>query len=125
MFVIQVGPLLSIGLFGVAWTSFGPPTTPWIAPMIFIALFGIANVSGLQVLLCHYTDIAAQYAIYMSSIDYMVASYGPFSSSATAGNALARDALAGAASLFATPSASLSRLRVPSFTQSNLVLSSV
>lgn len=42
----QVGPLLPIGLFGVAWTSFGPPTTPWIAPMIFIGLFGIANVRG-------------------------------------------------------------------------------
>ena len=43
--VFSVGPLLPIGLFGVAWTSFGPPITPWIAPMIFIALFGIANVS--------------------------------------------------------------------------------
>lgn len=45
-----------------------------------------------------------KYAIYMSSIDYMVASYGPFSSSASAGNAFARDGLAGAASLYATPS---------------------
>lgn len=39
-----VGPLLPIGLFGVAWTSYGPPITPWVAPMIFIALFGVANV---------------------------------------------------------------------------------
>lgn len=54
--------------------------------MIFTALFGIAN-----------------YAIYMSSIDYMIASYGAFSSSATAGNAFARDGLAGAATMYAMP----------------------
>lgn len=40
----------------------------------------------------------------MSSIDYMIASYGPYASSATAGNAFARDGLAGAASLYSTPS---------------------
>ncbi|KAF8321305.1 polyamine transporter 4 [Clavulina sp. PMI_390] len=82
--LLYLGPLLPIGLFGVAWLSF-PSMTYW--PTLFFCLvFGIAN-----------------YAIYMSSIDYMVASYGPFSSSASAGNAFARDGLAGAASLYATP----------------------
>ncbi|MCJ1484005.1 hypothetical protein MMC06_004173 [Schaereria dolodes] len=39
----------------------------------------------------------------MATIDYMVASYGPYSASATGGNALARDFLAGIAALYATP----------------------
>ena len=39
-------PLLPIGLFGFAWTSLGPPHVPWIAPMIFTAVIGIANVSS-------------------------------------------------------------------------------
>lgn len=39
-----VAPLLSIGLFGFAWTSLGPPHVHWIAPMIFSALIAIANV---------------------------------------------------------------------------------
>lgn len=34
----------------------------------------------------------------------MVASYGPYSASATGGNALARDLLAGIAAMYATPS---------------------
>jgi hypothetical protein len=38
-------PLLPIGLFGFAWTSLGPPRVPWIAPMIFTTVIGIANVS--------------------------------------------------------------------------------
>ena len=37
-------PLECIGLFGFAWTSLGPPHVHWIAPMIFSALVGIANV---------------------------------------------------------------------------------
>lgn len=40
----------------------------------------------------------------MATIDYMVASYGPYSASATGGNALARDFLAGIAALYSTPS---------------------
>jgi hypothetical protein len=40
-----VAPLLSIGLFGFAWTSLGPPQVHWIAPMIFSTLIAIANVS--------------------------------------------------------------------------------
>ena len=46
---------------------------------------------------------AANYAIYMATIDYMIASYGPYSASATGGNALARDFLAGIAAMYATP----------------------
>jgi hypothetical protein len=54
--------------------------------MIFSTLVGIAN-----------------YAIYQSSIDYMTAAYGPYAASATGGNDLARDFLAGIAALYSTP----------------------
>lgn len=40
----------------------------------------------------------------MATIDYMVASYGPYSASATGGNALARDFLAGVAAMYSVPS---------------------
>lgn len=40
----------------------------------------------------------------MATIDYMIASYGPYSASATGGNALARDFLAGVAAMYSTPS---------------------
>ena len=40
----------------------------------------------------------------MATIDYMVASYGPYSASATGGNALARDFLAGIAAMYSVPS---------------------
>ncbi len=39
----------------------------------------------------------------MATIDYMIASYGPYSASATGGNALARDFLAGVAAMYSTP----------------------
>jgi hypothetical protein len=42
----SAAPLEPIGLIGFAWTSLGPPHVHWIAPMIFSALVGIANVSG-------------------------------------------------------------------------------
>ncbi|KZF25243.1 MFS general substrate transporter [Xylona heveae TC161] len=84
--LLFTAPLETIGLFGFAWTSLGPPHVHWIAPMIFACLIAIAN-----------------YAIYMATIDYMVASYGPYSASATGGNALARDFLAGIAAMYATP----------------------
>jgi hypothetical protein len=48
--------------------------------------------------------IPKQYAIYQSSIDYMTAAYGPYAASATGGNDLARDFLAGIAALYSTPS---------------------
>lgn len=58
--LLWLAPLEAIGLFGFAWTSLGPAySIPWVAPLIFSALVGIAN-----------------YAIYMATIDYMVASYG-------------------------------------------------
>jgi hypothetical protein len=75
-----------IGLFGFAWTCMGPPVTHWIAPMIFSFLVGLAN-----------------FAIYYSSVDYMIAAYGPYSASATGGNAFARDFLAGISAMYAAP----------------------
>ena len=88
--LLFLAPLETIGLFGFAWTSQGPPTTHWIAPMIFSVLVAIAN-----------------YGIYMSTIDYMVAAYGQYSASATGGNGLARDFLAGVSALYALVSRSL------------------
>ncbi|RYP58767.1 hypothetical protein DL770_010361 [Monosporascus sp. CRB-9-2] len=55
-------------------------------PIIFAAVIGIAN-----------------YGVYKSSIDYMIAAYGPYAASATGGNDLARDVLAGIAALYAHP----------------------
>lgn len=75
---------------GFAWTSLGPPQVHWIAPLIFTTIVGIAN-----------------YAVYKSSIDYMIAAYGPYAASATGGNDLARDFLAGIAALYAHPCKSL------------------
>ncbi|CAN9322945.1 unnamed protein product [Alternaria alternata] len=74
--LLFLAPLETLGLFGFAWTSLGPDYgIPWIAPMIFSAMVGMANT----------------------------AAYGPYASSATGGNDLARDALAGIASLYSTP----------------------
>ena len=44
-----------------------------------------------------------QYCIYMATIDYMIASYGPYSASATGGNGFSRDFLAGIAALYSAP----------------------
>ncbi|KAK8857233.1 MFS general substrate transporter [Apiospora arundinis] len=84
--LLWLAPLLPIGLFGFAWTSFGPDKSHWIAPIIFAAVIGISN-----------------YGVYKSSIDYMLAAYGPFGASATGGNDFARDFLAGIAALYAHP----------------------
>lgn len=84
--LLFLAPLLSIGLFGFSWTSLGPPQVHWIAPLIFTSIIGIAN-----------------YAVYKSSIDYMIAAYGVYAASATGGNDLARDFLAGIAALYAHP----------------------
>ena len=86
LLLLFIAPLEPIGLFGFAWTSIGPHYAPWIAPMIFAALIAMAN-----------------YQIYMSTIDYMVAAYGPYSASATGGNGFARDFLAGIAAMYSTP----------------------
>ncbi|KAK5136060.1 hypothetical protein LTR08_004110 [Meristemomyces frigidus] len=85
--LLWLAPLEAIGLFGFAWTSLGPDhNVHWIAPLLFVLLIGIAN-----------------FAIYMATIDYMVAAYGPFSASATGGNGFCRDFLAGIAAIYATP----------------------
>ncbi|KAL9034867.1 MAG: hypothetical protein Q9180_005171 [Flavoplaca navasiana] len=84
--LLWTAPLETIGLFGFAFTSLGPPHVHWIAPLIFSAMIAIAN-----------------YAIYMATIDYMIASYGPYSASATGGNGLARDFLAGLAAIYSMP----------------------
>lgn len=86
LLLLYIAPLEAIGLFGFAWTSMGPAYNPWIAPMIFTCLIAIANFS-----------------IYMSTIDYMVAAYGPYSASATGGNGFARDFLAGIATMYSIP----------------------
>lgn len=83
--LLYTAPCLPIGLIGFAWTSTGPPIH-WIGSMVFSAVIGIAN-----------------YAIYMASVDYMIASYGPYSASATGGNGFARDFMAGVLTLPATP----------------------
>lgn len=84
--LLFLAPCLVIGLFGFGATSFGPPRTHWIAPLIFTGIVGVAN-----------------YAVYKSSIDYMIAAYGPYAASATGGNDLARDFLAGVAAIYAHP----------------------
>lgn len=85
--LLFLAPLEPIGLMGFAWTSLGQEyNVHWIGSMIFSACVGIAN-----------------YAIYLSSVDYMVASYGVYSASATGGNAFARDLLAGISAMYATP----------------------
>lgn len=85
LLLLFIAPLEPIGLLGFAWTTMGPPI-PWIASLIFACLIAMAN-----------------YAIYMATIDYMVAAYGPYSASATGGNGFARDFLAGVATMYSTP----------------------
>ena len=75
-----------IGLLGFGFGSLGPPHVHWIVPLFFTSLIGIAN-----------------FAIYMATIDYMVAAYGPYSASATGGNGFCRDFLAGIAALYTRP----------------------
>ncbi|KAJ8110257.1 hypothetical protein OPT61_g6855 [Boeremia exigua] len=84
--LLFIAPLLSIGLFGSAFTVTGPPL-PWIAPLIFTVFIGWANM-----------------AIYFATIDYMVAAYGgKYSASATGGNGFSRDVLAGICSFYTGP----------------------
>lgn len=84
--LLYLVPLEPIGLFILGWCALGPPQVHWIGPMFAIALIGIAN-----------------FAIYMATIDYMVAAYGPRAASATGGNGFCRDLLAGVAALYARP----------------------
>ncbi|KAI0599555.1 major facilitator superfamily domain-containing protein [Biscogniauxia sp. FL1348] len=82
--LLYLAPCLPIGLIIFAWTS--TPHVHWLAPMVGCIFIGIAN-----------------YAIYMATIDYMVAAYGPYSASATGGNGFARDFLAGMLTWAAAP----------------------
>ncbi|PPJ50340.1 hypothetical protein CBER1_05899 [Cercospora berteroae] len=78
---------LPIGLLGWAFTSLGPEHgVHWIGALFFVLIIGIAN-----------------YAIYLHTIDYLVAAYGPFAASATGGNGFCRDFLAGIAALYTVP----------------------
>ncbi|KAH8674329.1 putative MFS multidrug transporter [Xylariales sp. PMI_506] len=83
--LLYTAPCLPIGLIIFAWTTSGPPLH-WIGSMVGSAIIGIAN-----------------YAIYFATVDFMLASYGEFSSSATGGNGWARDFLAGVLTVPATP----------------------
>lgn len=81
--LLFMAPLLPLGS---AFTVTGPPL-PWIAPLIFAVLIGAANM-----------------AIYYTTIDYMVASYGrKYAASATGGNGFSRDLLAGLCALYTGP----------------------
>lgn len=84
--LLYTAPLLPIGLIGFAWTSLGPQYVHWTIPLLFSIPIGIAN-----------------YAIYMATIDYMVATYGRLAASATGGNGFARDLLAGVSAMYAVP----------------------
>ncbi|PLN80643.1 MFS general substrate transporter [Aspergillus taichungensis] len=86
LLLLFIAPLETVGLFGFAWTSMGPDYTHYLVPLVFAFLIAIAN-----------------YGIYMATIDYMVAAYGPYSASATGGNGFARDLLAGLSAMYATP----------------------
>ncbi|KAI0554087.1 major facilitator superfamily domain-containing protein [Xylaria curta] len=83
--MLPLSLLLPVGLGLFAYGSKGPPDH-WIMSMLGTGIIGIAN-----------------YSIYMATIDYMVCAYGPFSASATGGNGLARDLLAGIATPLAIP----------------------
>nr|OQO17294.1 hypothetical protein B0A51_15721 [Rachicladosporium sp. CCFEE 5018] len=79
--------LLPLGFLGFGFSALGPPLVPhWIIPQVFIVLIGIANL-----------------AIYVATIDYMVAAYGAYCASATGGNGFCRDFLAGIAALYVNP----------------------
>ncbi|KAI2470706.1 major facilitator superfamily domain-containing protein [Annulohypoxylon bovei var. microspora] len=82
--LLYTAPLLPIGLLIFAWTS--DSAVHWTGPMAGCIFIGIAN-----------------YTIYMTTIDYMVAAYGPYSASATGGNGFARDFLAGILTWAAAP----------------------
>ncbi|KAI0172951.1 major facilitator superfamily domain-containing protein [Hypoxylon sp. FL1284] len=74
--LLYTAPCLPLGMIVFAWTS--RPEVPWIIPMLSWVFIGVAN-----------------YCIYLTTIDYMVATYGPYSASATGGNGFSRDMLAG------------------------------
>jgi len=86
LLLMYLAPFEPIGLFGFAWTTWKSYKIPWIASLLFGACIALAN-----------------YSIYFASVDYMIASYGPFSASACGGNAFSRDLMAGIAAMYAGP----------------------
>ncbi|KAJ8132981.1 hypothetical protein O1611_g640 [Lasiodiplodia mahajangana] len=82
--LLWTAPFLPAGLIIFGWA--GRPPHHWIGSMVGTTMIGFAN-----------------YSIYMSTIDYMVCAYGRFSASATGGNGLARDLLAGIFTVPAIP----------------------
>lgn len=50
----------------------------------------------------------------MATVDYMIASYGPYAASATGGNGFARDFLAGVAAMYSMPSKGNIFITIPS-----------
>ncbi len=82
--LLYTAPCLPVGLLVFSFTVH--PSVHWIGSMIGAMIIGIAN-----------------YAIYMATIDYMVAAYGPYAASATGGNGWARDILAGILTPAAVP----------------------
>lgn len=85
--LVYTAPCLPLGLAIFAATansSYGH--FAWVGTMIGVFFIGIAN-----------------YTIYASTIDYMVAAYGFYAASATGGNGFARDFLAGALTPAAGP----------------------
>ncbi|ORY08753.1 putative MFS multidrug transporter [Clohesyomyces aquaticus] len=83
--LLWIVPLLPFGILGFGFVSTGPPI-PWIAPLLFSVLIGMAN-----------------YSIYYATIDYMVAAYGEYAASATGGNGFMRDFLAGLCAIYTKP----------------------
>ena len=55
----------------------------------------------------------ANLAIYMATIDYMVAAYGEYAASATGGNVFARDLLACAAAMYSVPLLGKHQIQTP------------
>ncbi|KAF1933648.1 uncharacterized protein M421DRAFT_97728 [Didymella exigua CBS 183.55] len=85
--LVSLAPLEFLGMMGFTWTILGPGCgIPWIAPMTFTVLVAIVN-----------------YAIYQSSVYYETVAYGPYATSTTGGNDLARDIMANVAALYSTP----------------------
>lgn len=87
MMLLFFAPMLPVGMFAYGLVSVGPARDlHWFAPIFFSWMVGLSN-----------------FAVYMATIDYMVASYGKYAASATGGNGFCRDLLAGTAALFAGP----------------------
>ncbi|KAI0397633.1 MFS general substrate transporter [Xylariaceae sp. FL0594] len=82
--LLYTAPCLPIGLLIFAWGA--TTAVHWSLCMFGCVLIGIAN-----------------WTIYMTTIDYMVAAYGPYSASATGGNGFARDFLAGCLTFASKP----------------------